>query len=275
VAVSFVTPAGESIALNETSPGSYTGRYSWGWDAPAGTWSISVEGKKTVDNTFKAGGGFINVEVEPATLQVNLLSPTERNFEVGQSITVSAEVSYPDGTSVGDAIVSVTTPTGKNLNLAYESPGVYSTSYVITEQDIGSWTLQVSAADLYSNSGLKASVISIAPMGTVGVLVTYWWAVLGGAVAVVAVSAVVVRSMRVSGRLKRITEEKREIVRMMKAAETRYYKDGSITRDTFDELMRRYETRMADIEKEDQILKARMKKVRKKKPKKKTRKRRR
>lgn len=261
--VSLTTPTGESIVLNETSPGTYTGRYSLEWDDPEGTWSVSVEGKKTVDNTFKAGGGYINIEVKPATLQVALLSPTERKFEVGESITVSAEVSYPDGAPVEDVTVSATTPAGETLTLAYESDGVYSAGYVVTEQDVGSWALQVSAADLYGNSGSKTSVISVVPMGTVGILTTYWWAVLGGIVAAGVASAFVTRRVRLAGRLKRITKEKREINRLMKETETRYYKEGSITRDTFDELIRGYEARMAELNKEEGVLKAKVKKVKK------------
>jgi len=262
--VSLTTPTGEEITLNETSPGTYTGRHTLEWDDPEGTWSISVEGKKTVDNTLKAGGGYISVEIESATLQVTMLSPTERKFEVGQSVKISAELSYPDGTLVEDVTVSATTPAGEELTLVYESPGVYSADYVITEQDVGTWSLEVSGEDLYGNSGSKSSVISIESMGSIGILSKYWLAVLGSIVAIGVASAFATRRVRAAGRLKRITNEKRELIKLMKEAETKYYKEGSITRDTFDELVRGHEKRAAELEKEERVLKAKVKKVSKK-----------
>jgi hypothetical protein len=263
------TPTGEKITLTDVSGGFYTGRYRLKWGDPEGTWWVSVEGKKTVDSTFRAGGSYINVVIEPAMLQVALLSPTERRFEVGQSIKVSAEVSYPDGTLVEDVIVTVTTPAGENLVLMYEAPGIYSADYVVTERDTGPWTLKVSAVDLYGNAGEKSSVISIVPPSPVGVLARYWWAFLAILVGVGVVSAYVVQKARFVGRLERVRKEKREVIRLMKEAETKYYREGSITRDTFDELMRGYEKRAAELEREERVLKARVKKVRKRKPRKK------
>lgn len=263
--VSLTTPTGGEIAPTETSPGTYTSRYCLEWDDPEGTWSISIEGKKTVDNTFKAGGGYINVEVEPATLQITLLSPTERKFEVGQSITVSAEVSYPDGTLVEDVTVSATTPAGEDLTLAYESPGVYSTNYVVTEQDVGSWTLRVSAEDLYGNSGSKSSVISIEPMGTVGIIATYWWTFLPIIVAAVVVAAFRLKGPSPKKRLKTVLEGKKEVLKLKKEAAVKYFKDGAISRGTYDELMGEYDGRMAKLEEKERALRARMKKKAKKK----------
>jgi hypothetical protein len=258
--VSLNTPVGGKITLNETLPGTYTGRYTLRWDDPAGTWSISVEGKKTIDNTFKAGGNYINIQIEPATLQITLLSPTERKFEVGQSVKVSAEVSYPDGTLIEDVIVGATTPAGENLILAYESPGIYGTNYVITEQDVGTWILEVSAADLNGNSGSKKSAISIVPMGTIGIFAAYWWAVLSGIVAIGVASAFVARRVRLSSRLKKIEKEKREIPKLKKEADIKYFKEGAISRDTYDELIKKYDTRLEELRREELVLQAKVKK---------------
>lgn len=93
------------------------------------------------------------------------------------------------------------------------------------------------------------------------ILIKYWWAFLGTIVAVGVASVFVTRKVRLSGRLKRIGKEKREIIKLMKEAETKYYKEGSITRDAFDELMRGHETRAAELEKEERVLKAKVKKV--------------
>ena len=50
----------------------------------------------------------------------------------------------------------------------------------------------------------------------------------------------------------------------MNEAETKYYKEGSITRDAFDELIRGHEKRLTELEKEERVLKAKVKKVKRK-----------
>ncbi len=82
--VSFNSPKGERVLLNEIAPGAYSAKHTLEWDDPSGVWCISAEAKKTTEN--KAGGSWIPIKIEPATLEVNLLSPTRRTFNVEDSV---------------------------------------------------------------------------------------------------------------------------------------------------------------------------------------------
>jgi len=257
--VYFSTPEGDSTQLQEFVPGTYTGQFTLGWDAPDGLWSISVECKKSTENVLKAGGVYVNVDVDPADLEITLLAPTDRSVEVGETLTIQAEVKYPDGTKVEDAIVSAVTVCENIFTLTYESPGIYTAQYTVKEEDVGNCFLEVAAEDLYGNDGSDTIILSVQPRSTLGVLSAYWWAVLSVVVAAGIATGVIVSRSRFSQRLSKISAEKREIKKLMKEAEIRYYKEGSITRATFDEIISGHEKRLADLEKEERILKRKVK----------------
>jgi|GEM_PF-2524638 len=91
-------------------------------------------------------------------------------------------------------------------------------------------------------------------------------------------AAVVVTSFRLKSpspkkRLKMVLEERKETLRLKKEAAVKYFKNGSISRGTYDELMGKYDSRMAELEEEERVLRARIKGKPKKKVKKREKKR--
>ena len=137
-------------------------------------------------------------------------------------------------------------------------------TFVISSK--GKHTVEYYSTDVAGNAeGTKSLEVTVyTPTTLPPILTQYWWAFLGVIVGVGVASVFVTRKVRVAGRLKRIGKEKREIVKLMKEAETKYYKEGSITRDAFDELIRGHQKRLTDLEKEERVLKAKVKKVKRK-----------
>lgn len=86
-------------------------------------------------------------------------------------------------------------------------------------------------------------------------------------------AAVVVVSLRLKPpspkkRLKMVLEKKKEALRLKKEAAVKYFKNGSIGRGTYDELIGKYDDRITGLEDKERALRARMKKKVKKKVKK-------
>ena len=252
------TPTGENITLNRVGPGTYSATYLLKWGDPAGDWSISVEAK-TADN--KAGGKWDTVKVVPATLGVSLLSPTRTRFEVDETVYVRLRVTYPfNGGSVENENVWINTPAGENLVLAYEDNGIYGATYALGSQDIGAWSMKVTASDINGNSGYKTSVIDITPVAVPGFLAQYWWAVLSGIFAIGIASAYGARRSVRAGRLKDIQREMKEIPRLKRDAAIKYFKNGTISRGAYDKMIRKYDARMDELKKREATLKVKMKK---------------
>jgi len=260
------TPTGENIVLENVAPGTYEKSYRIKWNDPTGDWSISVEGKKTVDNTFKAGGSWINVKIEPAKLGVNLLSPTRTRFEVEESVQVRVKVSYPiTEDPVKNENVWVNTPTGEKLVLAHEENGIYSASHTLGSQDIGAWSMMVQAVDAYGNSGFSASVISVTPIEVPGFLARYWWAIPSAVLAVAFASVYIGRERMRVGKLRDIQREMKEIPRLKREAAIKYFKNGTISRSAYDKMIKEYDARMDELKKQGAALKVKMKKAKVKK----------
>ena len=81
------------------------------------------------------------------------------------------------------------------------------------------------------------------------------------ALLVVALASAFVARKNLRVRSLRMTErEMREIERLKDDAVTAYFKEGSISRENYDTLMREYETRMTKLEKRSRMLRGKLKK---------------
>lgn len=110
------------------------------------------------------------------------------------------------------------------------------------------------------------------PQVTVYTPTTFPLILLVGIFSIIA-AAVVVASFRLKPpspkkRLKMVLEEKKEALRLKKEAAVKYFKNGSIGRGTYDELIGKYDDRITGLEDKERALRARMKKKVKKKVKK-------
>jgi hypothetical protein len=67
-------------------------------------------------------------------------------------------------------------------------------------------------------------------------------------------------------KLKGVRREIREIPKLKKEAMIKYFKEGSIERDTYDEMMDKYDIRLGELRKQEELLSAKVgKKVKVKK----------
>jgi len=247
-------PSGDDIFLSEESPGLYSGSYQLGWDDDLGQWSVYVEGMTDEDGVLKAGFDYTSIKVEPTNLSINLIEPSSTRFEVGETVKVKLEVSYPDGTPVDEGVITALGPNGENLVFVREERGVYTATYVV--DSTGEWGLQVSVADAYGNSGstTETTVQFVSP-ATTSYLIRYWWAVLAIASALGGAATIVARSRLRVRQLRNIRREIQELERLKKEKAVEYFTKGSISREIYDGLLREYERKIAELEKKERMLK--------------------
>jgi len=261
--VVFMTPRGDNVHLVEGSFGVYSAMYTLPWDTPTGDWCVSVVGEKTEGGVSKAGASSTIVRIAPATLSLALISPTKREFEAGETVEVRVEARYSDGSPVDEGIIVVNKPNGENLPLTAKGGGIYGATYTISDGEVGTWNIQVSAVDAYGNlCSMAAASTVIIPAGAYSTVIRYWPAVLAAILGLFVASAFVARGSLRARRLKAIKREKKEIERLRKKAALKYFKEGSISRKTYDDLIKEYASRVTNLDKEERIL---MDKIKKKK----------
>jgi hypothetical protein len=259
--VYLATPSGEIMTLTEGSPGIYSTMYVPGWDDPLGEWAVSVLGEKTVQGTYKAGTGSTSIDIAPASLQLELLEPSQRTFEIGKKVDMKVKVSYPDGSPVSEAIVAAGLPNGENLTLLNEGEGTYTGTYSVDSKDLGAWGLTVSAVDAYGNSGASSeATLSVKELSPSSYPIRYWWITIPVALACTLVPLpIVIKKLRIR-KLKSIKREISATKKLRKELPKRYFVKGAIPRETYDSLMHQTMEKLMKLKKEARKLKKRLKK---------------
>lgn len=196
---------------------------------------------------------------------------------IGQSVTSSVILDqtppvttcFLSGDLEGDAYKGSVAVT---LSVEEVTSGVGETKYRI---DNGEWktgstfvlardgrhTIEYYSTDAAGNSE-AAKVLEVTvftPTIIPPIVSQYWWVILPAIVAAGVVSTFVIRRTKLAGRLKKIKKEKAQLPRLKREAETKYFKDGSISRETYDTMVKDYQRRKADLKKEERMLRTKAK----------------
>lgn len=240
------TPKG-SIPLEETVDGTYVGKYILDWDEPIGKYTIEVLSTKTEGGKLKGGGNNLIIDVKPAKLMVELLSPVKDKFVAGEKAKISARVLYPDGTLAQSVEVQASSPLNETIFLTGIEPGVYQATYKLREGEEGPWFLQLTAKDGHDNIGLAKQIVEVGPITIFYLLLTYWYFVAIGSTPFLYLGYRLGGKYFLKSRAKSYTEELSRIKKMKKDAQIKYFKDGTINRETYGKLLEEYEKRQEEI----------------------------
>lgn len=240
----------------ENSPGHYYMVHAIGWDEPLGKWSISVEAKKMIGNQLRAGGSYTTVEIKPAVINLDILSPTNHRFARGETVGIEVRASYQNGALPENLLVTATLPDGENLSLTKGENDTYIGSYEITSENFSGWVMQTTANDPYGNSGTSSLVISVAPPKGYFPILLVLLVVTISLASGIAPSYIGLRKRR-TGRLESIREDKRDVRKAQADIAVRYFKKGEIPRETYDKLMNELERKFTELEKKETMLKDR------------------
>lgn len=232
--VTVYSPLGDNIVLREGSAGKYSATYPFSWDEPLGKWSISAEVSKKEGNSLKVGGARISVEIEPAKLKLDLLSPEELKVKAGNSIEISFRVTYPDGTPLENSITSAEVA-DENLNLTYQENGVYKGVFSSSSENVGGKILEIEASDIHGNKRNKKYVLMIeSPPSRLQIFPI---AVIAGCVVLGAIGSYVIRQKYFKIDLEDIKDEIKFIKNLQSETASKYFRKGEISRETYDSIM--------------------------------------
>ncbi|MCX6664122.1 MAG: DUF2341 domain-containing protein [Euryarchaeota archaeon] len=262
--VTIQPPDGTKVILAEISPGLYSKSYTLRMNSQLGNWSVYIAGSTGENEMFKAGFNYVPIKVKPTELSLEIVEPIGKSFETGEKITFIAKLLYPDGSPVEEGIVSAMKNDGITLNFKKSGNGLYTAVYTVTDEDLGYLNMQISATDVYGNLGvIKGTTLEIIPMQLSSYFVRYWWLtgmmLLGLSFAL----GVVTRDVSRTVRLRNFKREVMELSRLKKDKATEYFISGSISRETYDNLLQEYESKLAKLEKQRHIIEKKMRKKKK------------
>ncbi|MEM2874861.1 MAG: PQQ-binding-like beta-propeller repeat protein [Candidatus Hadarchaeales archaeon] len=207
------------------------------------------DGLKTVYVRVKDSGGNVSPTMA-GSITLDQTSPLSQKDLVGDlgpegyrgSVVIT--LSAIDATSGVDRIVY------RVDGGEWKSASAREVSFPITSG--GTHTVEYYSVDMAGNEETVRSFE--VKVHVPGAIPEYVWVIPGvAAVAGVAVFYAT-RGMRLRRRLASIKIEKEELAKMKKEAETKFYKEATMSRETFDSLMAEYRRKMAELEKEEGLL---------------------
>ena len=153
-----------------------------------GDYTVTLTGDTTPPKSPPDSQAFT---LQTAPLSVNITVPNV-TLGSGDLLTISARVTYPDGTLLTQGVVTTalsaaSRPVGGPLSLGYDpNQARWVGNYTISENDpSGIWVVEVSASDPYANSGVHSASITanITLNPQQNPLISFWFLGVLGAVA--------------------------------------------------------------------------------------------
>jgi len=242
---SCILPSMEKVELSEIKQGYYSGSYFIPLDSQTGIWSLSVESIKGSESSLAAGGSNLEIQIKPASLNLDILEQSSNEYILGDPMEIKVHLGYPAGDDIEDAAVTVKIA-DENLTLNSEGSGVYSVNFTTVINNVGSRIVEFSAFDQFGNSGSATQIIYIVERVTSEFP---YYQILGFIIVIIiSVLVVIFIKKRFSLlHLKDIESEKEELLRLQNETVTNYYIKGSISRETYDILIREYAERLAEL----------------------------
>ena len=254
--VQFISPKGKELTLEEIDPGIYSTTYKIEPDDLLGPWRLAVQAIKSVGGLTRAGGNNLILQIKPGEIKLNVISPSRDTAYVGGRIKYLIKPEYLNGEIVKGADISVLFSNNKSIQLIENEPGVYSGDYLVGFDDIGTLEQRVNALDRISNEGTILSLVYVRKRTFVEtwlalfyeyVLRRYWWAITA---LIIFFSILYKPTFDVKYLTIKLTKNKKEqelIKNMQVEAERKYYKERSISRAEFKQLIQEYEGRLAKV----------------------------
>jgi hypothetical protein len=250
--------AGQNLPLVEKQPGIYSNEYYFPLDATMGPMDITIRASKEVGDVLYLGEKTVRVDIQPASLAINVIQPKNDLYTLDSSIPISFTVSYANGEPITEVNVD---GTFEDIELEFSSDeeGVFTASHKIESENYGVKTLIINVSDAFGNS--LQNKISITTAQDPWIFIKQNWLYI--VIVLIILAAVAYRvapriiEKQRKERIKTLQEEKKDL-------QEKYFEKKSIDPDA-------YQTQLATVEKQlfklTAVTAPPLAKVKKKKPK--------
>ncbi len=245
--VIVITPIGEEVQLYELQLGKYSGSYNIGYDLPSGKQLFQVKATKRVDGATKEDFENVFVIIEEVKISLEVLAPDKFSYKMGEEIPLKLKLTYPDGRPVREAEAKALI-NEEEVSLESTEIGVYSGAYLAGEADYGEIKIFFQAVDSAGNSGLGEKEIEVSGT-TIGYeLQKYLPYIVAIFIVSILLALIGAGFLAKKARLANLRKRKEELESFEKAAQKKYFDEGSIGKKGYRELMDKYEKELKKVE---------------------------
>jgi hypothetical protein len=249
--IQLFTPAGELILLDENTdanavPGIYFKDFNLGFNEPAGGQKFKLEASKTQDLIELVGEKFVDLEIEPAPLDVEVLKPESFFFQAGDTLLVEIFVTYLEGVRVSGADVNLLLNSSP-IEFKEVEPGVYQGTTVLTSDDVGRFTLDLNAADIYGNLGTADFEFEVSGMSLIRQLQVMSPVIILLLIALGIASFFAWQFYYRKASLASLRKEKKKVMALEKDLQKKYFEQNLLSRKEFNRTMEEYEDKLDKI----------------------------
>lgn len=260
--VIIYTPTNEIVNLEEGELGKYFGNYLVKTDDTLGNWFLKAEVSKESGVIKKVGGANLPIKIGFTDIKFNMLNPKKETIYANSRLKIKTKLTYPDSSLVKGANLNAFLSNGEIIPLLEKSDGVYEGDYFVNVKDTGTLSLEIKAEDASENIGILKENLFVRKRSILGNLlaylkegiIKYWWAVIAFLIIGAFIYKPTFEINWINKKLKKAKEEQIKIKSMQIYTEKKYYKEGSITKRNFIELMSKYEERLLKTKEEQKIL---------------------
>ncbi len=239
-------PTLDKINLTEIKQGYYRGQYKIPYDSRTGIWVITFEGSKYSEGSLKAGGANNSIEIQASKINLEIIEPSSDKYYLGDTIEVKTSLKYSDGTDVEDAEV-IAEILDETYTLQEQGNGIYTTDYKISNENTGSFLLELHSEDQHGNSGSATKVVHIIKkQESEFPLYTIITIIIVSIIGILFFSLFKKRLHLI--RMQDTQEEIQELKRLQDEAAKKYYREGSISRQSYDILRKEHAERLSELQ---------------------------
>jgi hypothetical protein len=242
--VNCKSPTSSVFQLSDAGNGMYSGYYDIRYIDPSGVWSITCEVQKIEEGKTMYGGSFINVNLAPANLKIDLIDPKDNNLDYGKKTDFIVNLTYPNDEPVSSATVLLKFQ-GQSIVLSEMEKGIYKTN--IQTKNAGIINASLNAKDINENNGNLEKTFEIKAT-MLGFLYINWYVLplsIGSLISVL--FSFKYYSMRVPNQINNLEKKIQQINEMRVSTEKEYFM-RKIDEKTFKNLMENYKQKKLECQ---------------------------
>jgi len=248
--VEWITPLNELFRFAETPEHRYSLAYPIPISLPKGKQAFEIRAFHPTAYSTMQGNRTIMLNISEAPLSINVLEPTILAAQVGESIPFKIRVSYPNGEPIEQATLNAMV-NGHAVVLQAIEKGVFAGEYVVQPTDQGRPVFSLEVSDSFENTGSEQLEFVVSGVSLLQFVREHKWE-LAILVGILTVALLTIYHLNFGQRIQQKQDARIQKIEAQIAQNQRnYFRDTTISRETFEKLQTQYTQELARIRGEE------------------------